>query len=356
MKRLNALILLSPIILVIFLFTSCDMEDNPVGTFGDIMNKVPRFEPIDGAGNVTVRVTDDGVTSTFKVNISNLGANTPLYEGDYIGWCGLWQAPIGSDGREYNGVTIYSTLGDKNFNNVNYLLNKRRTYENTIEDVTHREIQAALWLLLKYKEYNIDEDTHVNRVAVNKIMADINLNGINFVPGAGQISAVFADLSIHATNDFPTQTVLLEVGTAMARMFDDQNDLTYQFPGHAWFTYLKHEPDGTASTFYMYSGNVPSERVGIVNIWKDASNLYVQIVLDADYYMSKSDVHVALSLGFFGHLPGNQPDWAFGHYLSQKTNDPVADTDTHTIAWDSDWDGEELIIAVHADVYKEVEI
>jgi hypothetical protein len=338
MKRLNALILLSPIILVIFLFTSCDMDENPVGTFGDIMNKVPRFEPIAGAENVTVKVTDDGGNSTFRVNLSNLDATSSLLAGDYTAWCGLWRAPLDTEGREYSGIKAYSTLGDPNFNKVNYLLNYRRSYANTIEGVTPREIQAALWLLLKYKEYNIDEDQAVNKAAVNQIMADVNRNGGNFTPAAGQITAVFLDLSIQQTNESPTQTIILEeCETAMARMNDDPEDFTYQWAGHPWFSYLVLKPTAEKQTFFFYAGQ--HYRVGEVDIWKDGSNLYIDIRLVPGVVMTESHVNVQLDNSEYT-TPAAFGTWPY------DDDDRVSDY-LYEIPWNNDWDDEDLYIGVH---------
>jgi hypothetical protein len=202
-----------------FAFVSCDMNEGPVGTFEDLAGKIPNLTPIQGAENTTLKVTRTNTESYFKATVSNISGESAIKDGEYFAWCAHWSNPINIEGAAYDGVSLYSTLSDKNFNRLNYLLNQRRSYYENIPGATYKEIQAAVWKLIEYKDYDVETNTALqglNKEVVYKILADVNQNGSNFKPGIGQVSAVFADMSIHLTSNNTTQTVILEGETAWA--------------------------------------------------------------------------------------------------------------------------------------------
>ncbi|MBP3192295.1 hypothetical protein [Natronogracilivirga saccharolytica] len=213
MKKRNCYII-APFLMMALFLSSCD--ESTVGSFHEKADKVPNFSVIEGAENVTLRVDRNNDRGYFNVNLSGVRANNTILDGDYLGWCAHWSAPIDTRGREYDDLSLYSTYNDKNWNKLNYVLNKRSEYFRTIDGVSYKEIQAVIWTLIDYKEFDIDENQifdELNRSAFDAVLEDVKKNGDDFRHTPGSIHAIFADASVHETNDKSTQTVIIE-GTA----------------------------------------------------------------------------------------------------------------------------------------------
>jgi len=197
-----------------FAIASCDVQDKSVDSFADVADRIPNFSAIDGADNVTVRVNRNNDVSYFDVKLSNIQGDY-LFEGDYKGWCAHWSAPINTRGQEYEGVTLYSTLGDKNWDKLNYLLNHRQHFMDTIEGATYKEIQAVIWDLIEFKEFDVNTNPvfdNFNKEAFIKILRNVRERGSIFRFRPGMIYAVFADMSVNPTDGKSTQTVIVERG------------------------------------------------------------------------------------------------------------------------------------------------
>jgi hypothetical protein len=214
MKRLNTLILLSPIILVMFLFTSCDMEENPVGTFGEAVKNVWDFELIPGADNVDARVTKNSETSYFNFEISGVENDLFMRPGIYSAWCALYNTPIDANGGEYGGVKLYSTQGDKYWNTLNYLLNNKYKYINDSFGATWKEVQVAIWAVIDFPRFDID-NINVGNLASdfrdgNQITFDLSIAkmiyqdakayGPNYQYSIGDTYAIFVETANDVQN------------------------------------------------------------------------------------------------------------------------------------------------------------
>ncbi len=215
MKQLKAIKVLLPVLLVAFTFTQCDIQDSGVGSFDDVTDKVPDFQVMPGAESVTMKVERNNDRGYFNIDLSNVAMESEVLDGSYLGWCAHWSAPIDARGEVYDDVTLYSTRYDKNWNKLNYVLNHKVRYFRDIEGVSYKEIQAAIWTLIDFKEFDIDENQifdNLNREAYDAVMSDVEANGKNFQHGPGTIHAVFADLSKYQTSGEPTQTVVFGKG------------------------------------------------------------------------------------------------------------------------------------------------
>lgn len=125
--------------------------------------------------------------------------------------------------------------------------------------------------------------------------------------------------------------------TAMARMYDDPEDFTYPWEGHAWFTYLMHMPTEEQETFYFYAAQ--HYRVGEVYISRDGSTLYVDIGLDEGYELEDWEWHLNVQLEGYSGNP------EFGNF---NCNDYIIEgTASAEVPWDPEWDDQVLCIAVH---------
>ncbi len=215
MKNKSAYKIILPLLLVAFVLTNCDVQDANVGTFEDAADKIPNFTVIPGAESVSVTVERNNDNAYFDVNLGNIGSDAEILDGDFLGWCAHWSAPIGTSGEVYEGVTLYSTLGDENWNKLNYLLNHRQNFMDNIEGATYREIQAAIWTLIEFKEFDVNTNrifNELNENAFNRILNNVREKGSYFRYKPGMIYAVFADMSVNETDGESTQTVIVEHG------------------------------------------------------------------------------------------------------------------------------------------------
>jgi len=135
--------------------------------------------------------------------------------------------------------------------------------------------------------------------------------------------------------------------TAWARMFDNPDDSTYDFPGSNWATYIIiFQPAETAETFYMYAGQY--YRAGELYIWRDADYLYVKYDLDDGTTMSETHLHIATSLDDFPKEGNNPPPGQFDY---KNEYDPYVNDDLYMIPWDESWNCKDLYIGAHAVVW-----
>lgn len=186
------------IILAVFIFFGCDDMSNPIGEFGDVLEKIPKFQPITGAENVTIRVEYNKDRSYFTINMGDFAPGADLTDGAYNGWCVLKDIPIEANGTEYRGVTLYYMKDDPKWNKLNYLLNKRRDYVRDMPEVTWREIQTAIWVFTETADYQLssldgDIPFNFNEELVNAIVHDVIVHGENFVHKPGYITGAFMD-------------------------------------------------------------------------------------------------------------------------------------------------------------------
>ncbi len=217
MNRMSAYKIILPLFLFAFVLTNCDLQDANVGTFEDAADKIPNFTVIQGAENVSVRVERNRDTAYFDVNLSNIEVDSEIQDGRYLGWCAHWSAPISTNGEVYEGVRVYSTLGDQNWNKLNYLLNHREEFMNTIEGVTYKEIQAAIWELIEFKEFDVNENQvfdDLNKEAFNKVLRIVRESGSLFRFRPGMIYGIFINTGKLIINGEPVQTVFAEVDTS----------------------------------------------------------------------------------------------------------------------------------------------
>jgi hypothetical protein len=346
-NTLQRLKYLLPILIMALLFSSCDTE-NPLGTFEEVTANIPNFTPISGADNVTVQVTTNQNRSNFNVNISNIGDDSPFYNGDYLGWCADWVAPI-EGGKEYGGITLYSTRGDKNWNKLNYLLNEKNNYFNDIEGITWREIQAVIWTLIEYKEYDVNTNSNLNRDAYDAVLNDVNQNGDMFRHGPGTTHAVFADMSVQETNSSPVQTLLLEE-TAWAYAGEENSDTFIELgldEKWGWVIYYTVGGDPLTFEYWMGAGQNNLENgeqigEGIIS----SSNGEVTIYLELFDNLFIGDIHIWADTDY----PPSPV--APGQFQINLTFDPVKDYHTEVISRNP---GDELKIAIHSgEIYRAI--
>ena len=133
--------------------------------------------------------------------------------------------------------------------------------------------------------------------------------------------------------DIPTEIQVGDWTGYWARMYDDPFDLSYEFPGPSWATYIIHQPTETPTNFYLYEGQISHAGELNINVWKDSDYLYIEYDLDVEYTMSIIHVHIGLSLDDVPQTPDGNPN--LGEFDYTKEYDPEVSNDIIQIDWDS---------------------
>jgi len=283
MKKMSAYKIILPLLLVAFVFTNCDVQDANVGTFEDAADKIPNFTVIPGAEDVTVTVKRNNDRAYFDVNLRNIASDAEVLDGDYLGWCANWSAPIGTNGEVYEGISLYSTLGDQNWNKLNYLLNKRPYFMDTIEGATYKEIQAVIWELIEFREFDVNLNPvfdDLNKEVFDKILRHVRENGSVFRFKPGMIYAVFVDMSKTQTGGESTQPMVFErTETAWGGDLDGKGTRFYSI-----FALDGEETQG------IYAG-AKSDSLGNVTASVAGDQVTFTAVLKP-YWVLRSNIHV----------------------------------------------------------------
>ena len=196
-----------PLIVIAVVFTSCDLYESPVQPFDEAVKHIWGFDPIPGTENITAKVTRDRRTSYFKFEVNGADNDVFLRSGNYSAWCALYDTPINSNGGVYDGVKMYSTQGYKSWNKLNYLLNNKYEYMNDSFGATWREVQVAIWALIDFPRFDInninvnslpgsmrDGDEILFDLAITKeILTDVNSKGKHYQYQIGDTYAIFTE-------------------------------------------------------------------------------------------------------------------------------------------------------------------
>jgi len=214
------------------IFTSCDTRES-LG-LQDSLDVIPELSLIEGGENSNVTV-NDGTESYFTFDITNINPNNHISEGSGKGWCILWNKPIASHNTTHAGLRLYSSYGDKQWKPLNYLLNIRESLVKNDSDISYREIQAAIWSLMDFPEFNLnnisidqlpsrmvrDGQYNFDRERVNQIIKHVRDNYKSFEYSSASTYAVVAE------TPSDTQTIIIEVSESVwaygQHSFDDPN-------------------------------------------------------------------------------------------------------------------------------------
>ena len=366
MKQLNNLKFLLPLLLVAFVFMSCDMDENPVGTLEEAVSRVPDVQLIEGADNATLKVNYDRDRSYFKISVRDVGSNSIIPNGVFHAWCVEMPKPL-SRGQDLPGAKLFLTDKDPVFNKLAYIINNRGTLERQNPGLSWKDIQVAFWVILETKDMNLASIEPIglegyNSTYVNNILADVQENGSSFKPGIGHTQLFLID----AGDD--EQLTVGESNTAWARMDGGpdgpDDDFTYAFNpdngdessvgGGNWATYIKFIDNGQSS-FPLYAGR--TNFVGWLNVSRTNDELVIMYNLNNDYVLSVTHVHVGLE--FPGDFPTTENKWEnpqigqfdYGNSYEDDPSDDWPNSDEVRIDWEWD-DGQKLIIAAHAVVWE----
>lgn len=154
MPHKSGIILLALCLLSIPFLHSCESYSN-----SGIEESVAFIEstiPIPEAQNVTMDLRS-GVNSfaLHLIELSNIETNTVINNGLKRSWCIEWD--VQSISGVQQNVKLHSTQGQAYWNKLNFLLNKIDNYKQTHPELTYKEIQIAIWSVVDYKPFKMDE-------------------------------------------------------------------------------------------------------------------------------------------------------------------------------------------------------
>ncbi len=299
-------------------FTSCDTKES-LG-LQNSLDVIPELSLIEGGENSIVTV-NDGTESYFTFDIANINPNNHISAGTGKGWCILWNQPIASDNTTHDGLRLYSSYGDKQWKPLNYLLNIRESLINNDSDISYREIQAAIWSLMDFPEFNLnnisidqlpsrmvrDGQYNFDREKVNQIVKHVRDNYESFEYGPASTYAVVAE------TPSDTQTIIIEVSESVwaygQHSFGDQNlrdqlGIKGQGKGQWGWIYEMNSGSSVAVTELIAGGAgddgtmAPDETgtiVGSLEISKSAGNMDVTYNPYQDYLVNNLHLWVGCS-------------------------------------------------------------
>ena len=352
MKSTSAFTYLIPLFFLIFIFVSCDTDENPVGTLEEAVERIPDVQPIQGAENATINVRNDRDRSYFKVSIDN----TSGFDGVYNAWCVQMNVSL-QRGVEHPETRLYATDGDKEFNQLSYIVNTRNRYERELEDLSWREIQVAMWVILETQDYNLaaiesripSSVEGYNSTYVNEILKDVQTNGSNFEPGPLDTRLFYYEIQNNQDG----------VGeqTAWAWAADNSDSFRYLNLGQQWGWVLYYQFDALDGGLYAGCGFGTEENpepedldsctlVGGVSFSDDDVNLSIVVNTINNWYMTNLQVYVGAELPS-SLAPGGFPYKKEGIFSqSEDFTIPLSDFESE----DPPALPDTLYIAVHADV------
>lgn len=138
------------------LLNSCKNLTGESDDISDSLDPVENVVPVEGAENATITVNKSS-DYYFSIGFTDLAENTVIQDGfTGEGWCIDWQKPIDSDNGTYSGIQLYSTFNVEKWNPLNFLLNITDDLREADPELTFREIQAAVWSLRGFPEFNLE--------------------------------------------------------------------------------------------------------------------------------------------------------------------------------------------------------
>ncbi|MFU8862189.1 MAG: hypothetical protein ACNA8K_17415, partial [Cyclonatronaceae bacterium] len=338
---------MSALIAGIFLsVSSCD-NIQPV-SLQDSVKGVPLVKLIDGAEHSTITLTK-GTDSYFLLEISNIDPNDHILPGMAKAWCIDWRTPISTG--VHDGIRLHSSYGDKSLKSVNYLLNIKGALIAQDQDLTYREIQAAIWSLLHYPEFNL------NKIRADQLPSDMVRDGkpdfdkkkaeqIVMLVNSQVDSFEYKSASryaIVAETPSNTQTIIIEAGESVwaygqhsfrSRALREQLGITGRGKGQWGWIYEFESGSFSASTELIAGGGnddgtMSADQVGTtigrMNISKSGSSLKITFNAYPEYLLGDFHLWAGCSLDEFPRA-GNSGNVAPGRFPYKDDGDPQNST------------------------------
>lgn len=139
--------------LMSLVITSCT-DVSTQSALEDSLEKVEEVSLISGTSNTSITVNKSN-ESYFRIDFSGIGTNDIITNGEGEGWCIDWQKPINASNSTYENIPLYSTYNVESWKPINYLFNIVDDLRSSMPEMTHLEIQLAVWTLRGNPEFDI---------------------------------------------------------------------------------------------------------------------------------------------------------------------------------------------------------
>jgi len=133
--------------------TSCT-DVSTQSALEDSLEKVEEVSLISGTSNTSITVNKSN-ESYFRIDFSGIGTNDIITNGEGEGWCIDWQKPINASNSTYENIPLYSTYNVESWKPINYLFNIVDDLRSSMPEMTHLEIQLAVWTLRGNPEFDV---------------------------------------------------------------------------------------------------------------------------------------------------------------------------------------------------------
>ena len=326
MKPLSAFTYLLSLFFLVFIFVSCDTDENPVGTLEEAVERIPDIDLIAGAYNATKEVRYDRNYSLFQVTLTNTGNSERIKDGTYYAWCLQLGIPIDMN-EQLDNVRLYSTDRDKLLNKLSYIVNNRDDYEQAYPGLSWKDIQVAFWVILETKDMRLDGIVDFlpssvegyNTDYVHNILNDVKQNGNNFKPG-------FGDTHIIMTSAENQQDTGCETAFGGDTYGGDTNG-----PGGAWWFYF--DTQGNETQIIWAGQNID---IGTVTVSApDNGNRTITLHLTGGWELQDVNEPVKIQGYNDGEFPDSRPaSGTFTTYKGDELSIVVPDFDYYVIHLD----------------------
>ena len=163
-----------------FIFVSCDTDENPVGSLEEAVERIPDLQLIDGADNATVNVRSDRERSNYRFSVRSVTSNSIIANSVFYAWCVEMEKPI-SKNQDLTGTKLYTTDKDPVFNKLAYIINNRGMLEQQNPGLSWKDIQVAFWVILETENMKLEKIADItpsnvegyNAAYVNNILEDV---------------------------------------------------------------------------------------------------------------------------------------------------------------------------------------
>jgi hypothetical protein len=150
-----------------FAFYACDSISDQ--SIQESLEVIPEVTPIQGAQNTTITVSD-GTQSYFKIDFSNIVPNEYIDNSTREAWCIVYNKPIASGGAVHEGLRISYADGER-WQPIRRLIGMKDNILSNNPEVTYREIQVAIWALMDFPKFDMDN------ISVSNIPSRMVSNG-----------------------------------------------------------------------------------------------------------------------------------------------------------------------------------
>lgn len=141
-------------LLILLFFQSCN--DYSSSGIEQSVEFLESTVPVAEAQEVTMDLRSG--TNSFAlhlIELSNIKPNPVISNGQKKAWCIEWD--VSSINGVQQNVKLHSTEGKAYWNKLNYLLNRIEDYKQSYPGISYKEIQIAIWSVVDYKPFSIDE-------------------------------------------------------------------------------------------------------------------------------------------------------------------------------------------------------